>query len=41
MNEKLQALLKPLQGTSRRWIWLGALLVTLLVLGLTGNLRQF
>ena len=41
MNEKLQALRNSLRSTPRRWIWLGVLLLTLLVLALTGNLREF
>jgi len=29
------------EAARRRWLWLGVLAVVLVVLGLTGNLRQF
>ena len=28
------------EAARRRWLWLGVLVVVLIVLGLTGNLRQ-
>ena len=39
MNDFLRWLFTPFQSSSRRWFWVLMLLLTLLVLGLTGNLR--
>ncbi|WEJ33683.1 MULTISPECIES: hypothetical protein [unclassified Devosia] len=40
MRETLRRFLTP-GGSSRRWFWLAMLAIVLIVLGLTGNLRQF
>jgi hypothetical protein len=39
MSDLLRRLFTPFASTPRRWLWLGAMLLVLLLLGLTGNLR--
>jgi hypothetical protein len=39
MREPWRTLLTG-EGARRRWLWLAILVVVLVVLGLTGNLRQ-
>ena len=39
MNDFLRRLFTPFQSSPRRWFWVAILLVALLVLALTGNLR--
>lgn len=39
MNDFLRRLFTPFASHPRRWFWVGMLLLVLLVLGLTGNLR--
>lgn len=38
MRDFFRQLFAPFASVPRRWLWLGAMLLMLLVLGLTGNL---
>ena len=39
MSDLLRRVFEPFASVPRRWLWMGAMLLMLLVLGLTGNLR--
>jgi len=39
MKDLLRRLFTPYQSSPRRWLWVGLMLLVLLVLGLTGQLR--
>lgn len=38
MSAFFRQLVAPFASVPRRWLWLGAMLLMLLILGLTGNL---
>jgi hypothetical protein len=39
MSDFFRRLFTPFISSPRRWVWVGVMLLVLLVLGLTGNLR--